>query len=62
VPVENSLMFYQALRAAGVPAEMHLWTKGAHGFGMRKDMGEVSTWPDRWEEWLRANGWLTVTE
>jgi acetyl esterase/lipase len=59
VPVENSLVFYRALCAAGVPAEMHLWQKGAHGFGMDKNAGEVSTWPDRWEEWLRANGWLT---
>jgi acetyl esterase/lipase/type 1 glutamine amidotransferase len=60
VLVENSLMFYQALRTAGVPVEMHLWAKGAHGFGMRKDIGEASTWPDRCEEWLRANGWLDV--
>ncbi len=59
VPVENSLMFYQALRAAGVPVEMHLWPKGQHGFGMQKDIGEASTWPSRWEDWMRANGWLT---
>lgn len=60
VPVENSLMFFAALRAANVPAELHIWTKGGHGFGMRKDLGEASTWPDRCEEWMRANGWLTA--
>ena len=60
VPVENSLMFFQALRTAGVSAELHVWTKGGHGFGMRKDLGEASTWPDRCEEWMRANGWLTA--
>jgi acetyl esterase/lipase len=58
VPVENSLMFYAALRKAGVPAELHLWPKGGHGFGMRSDVGEASTWSDRCEEWMRANGWL----
>jgi acetyl esterase/lipase len=60
VPVENSLMFYQALHKAGVPAELHLFPKGGHGFGMKKEIGEAATWPDRCEEWLRANGWLTV--
>ena len=58
VPVENSLMFYQALRTAGVPAELHVWPKGGHGFGMRPNLGGPSTWSDRCEEWIRANGWL----
>ena len=58
VPVENSLMFYQALRNAGVNAEMHVWPKGGHGFGMRPNLGGPSTWPDRCEEWMRANGWV----
>jgi hypothetical protein len=35
---------------------MHLWPKGGHGFGMRKDIGGASTWPDRWAEWLRLYG------
>lgn len=60
VPVENSLLFYQALRNAGVPAELHLWPKGPHGFGMRADLGEPSTWPLRCDEWMAANGWLTA--
>ena len=60
VPVENSLLFYQALRTAGVPAELHIWPKGPHGFGMKPDLGEPSTWPHRCEEWMRANGWLTA--
>ena len=58
VPVENSLMYFQALRTAGVPAELHVWPHGAHGFGMRGTSGEASTWPDRCEAWLRADGWL----
>jgi acetyl esterase/lipase len=58
VPVENSLLFYAALRAAGVPAEMHLFEKGPHGFGMRQDLGPASDWPRLFENWLRAYGWL----
>ena len=45
VPVENSLMFYQALRKAGVPAELHLYAKGPHGFGMTPGHGAISDWP-----------------
>ncbi len=59
VKIENELMFYQALRNAGVQAELHIYPHGGHGFGMRKDLGEISTWSDRCEAWLRANGFLT---
>jgi acetyl esterase/lipase len=58
VPVENSLMFYQALKAAGVPAEIHLYAKGPHGFGMNPGNGAISDWPHLCEVWLRANGWV----
>jgi acetyl esterase/lipase len=58
VPVENSLMFYQALRKAGVPAELHLYAKGPHGFGMSPGHGAISDWPKLCETWLQANGWL----
>lgn len=58
VPVENSLRFYQALHRAGVPAELNIFPVGVHGFGMRQDVGEAATWPDRCEHWLRAGGWL----
>ncbi len=60
VPVENSLIFYESLRKAGVPAELHIFPHGSHGFGMKKDIGAVATWPDLYENWLRANGWLTA--
>jgi acetyl esterase/lipase len=36
-PVENSLVYYSALRKAGVPAEMHVYIKGGHAFGLRAD-------------------------
>ena len=59
VAVENSLMFYQALRTAGVEAELHVWPRGPHGFGMRTDVptGPL-TWTQRLEEWLTRGEWL----
>lgn len=61
VPVENSLLFYQALTRAKVPAEMLLFEHGSHGMGMRSGLGTASDWPRRAEEWLRARGLLNVT-
>ena len=58
VPVENSILFYQALTRARVPAEMYLFEQGAHGMGMRDGLGTASGWPRRAEEWLRARGLL----
>jgi acetyl esterase/lipase len=58
VPVENSMAFYQALRSAGVPAEMHVYEKGPHGFGLRPDLGPTSEWPKRFAEWLRSRDLL----
>jgi pectinesterase len=58
VPVENSLAFYQALRAAAVPAELHVYAKGAHGFALADGLGPTSEWPTRLEEWMRSHGWL----
>jgi acetyl esterase/lipase len=59
VPVENSILFYQALTRAHVPAEMYLFEHGGHGMGMRDGLGTSSEWPRRAEEWLRARGLLT---
>jgi acetyl esterase/lipase len=53
VPVENSIVFYQALTRAKVPAEMYVYEKGSHGMGMRAGLGTTSQWPRRAEEWLR---------
>jgi len=58
VPVENSVMFYQALRRAGVPAQLNVYEKGPHGFGTREDLGPASGWVDRWLEWMQAHGWI----
>jgi len=54
VGVEGSLAYYLALKNAKVPAEMHLYAAGGHGYGLRKSGDPVSSWPKRAEEWLRG--------
>jgi acetyl esterase/lipase len=58
VPVENSVLYYLALRKANVPAEMHLYEHGAHGVGLALYDPILSTWPGRLADWLRSHGWL----
>lgn len=58
VPVENSILFYQALTRAKVPAEMYLFEHGSHGMGMRAGLGTASDWPARAADWLRRRGLL----
>ncbi|WP_046245690.1 alpha/beta hydrolase [Hymenobacter terrenus] len=57
VPVNNSIVFYQACLRHGVPAEMHLYPKGGHGFGLN-NTATKDGWTDRLRNWLDANGWL----
>jgi acetyl esterase/lipase len=58
VHVENALFYYLALKQAKVPAEMHLYPTGGHGFGLRRTADLVTTWPDRATEWMKSSGWL----
>ena len=60
VPVENSVMFYSALRKAGVPAEMHLYERGPHGVGLAQSDPALASWPGRLAEWLRIHGLLAA--
>jgi len=62
VPVENSILFFQALTRAGVPAEMYIFEHGGHGMGMRAGLGTSSEWPHRAEEWLRNRGLLEAAK
>jgi acetyl esterase/lipase len=55
---ENSILFYLALRKAGVPAELHIYEKGVHGVGLAPMDPVLSTWPDRLEAWLKGRGLL----
>ena len=54
VPPQNSVAFYLALKTAGVPAELHIYEKGAHGVGLAPEDRELSTWPDRMLGWMRT--------
>ena len=56
VPPENSVLFYLALRQAGVPAEMHIYERGNHGAGLARKDPILSSWPDRLADWLRNRG------
>ena len=52
VPVENSLRMYDALRAAKIRSELHVFDRGGHGFGMRSIAGkDVAAWPTLVENW-----------
>ena len=56
----NSLLLAAAAKAAGVPAELHLYDTGGHGYGLRPQADKpVTTWPARCAEWMGRNGWLT---
>ena len=59
VPTDShSVLVYLAWKKAGRPAELHIYSRGGHGFGMRKDKGPVSSWPDRFHDWLELQGLL----
>jgi acetyl esterase/lipase len=58
VPPENSVLFYLALRKAGVPAELHIYEKGPHGVGLAPLDLALSTWPGRLADWMRGRGLL----
>jgi acetyl esterase/lipase len=55
--VENSLVYYQALRGAGVSVEMHIFAHGGHAFGLRaRDGVPITEWPRLAEAWMRSMG------
>ena len=58
IGAQGPLMYYLALKNAKVPAEMHLYPTGGHGYGLRPSKNLVSTWPARAEDWLRSRGLL----
>ena len=54
--INSSLFYYYALKEAGVPAWMHLYSQGGHGYGLRDTGAAVNEWPDRAEDWFREIG------
>lgn len=59
VSVENSIRYFTALKQHQVLAEIHLYQKGGHGFGLGKET-ESPLWTSACEAWLQLNGWASV--
>ena len=53
VPVENSLNYYQGLKKNGVPAEMHIFPSGGHGFALALGKGALEKWPELLLNWMK---------
>jgi len=60
--INSSLFYYYALKEAGVPATMHLYSKGGHGYGLRDTGNAVNEWPYRAEEWFMELGVIEPAE
>jgi acetyl esterase/lipase len=56
VPPRNSIEFYMALKKYNIPAEMHIFRDGGHGFGMNKTNKPVDQWPNLFAQWMKAQG------
>ena len=54
IRVENSIYYYLALKGAKVPAELHVYPKGGHGYGLRASENNVCSWPERAADWMRS--------
>lgn len=58
IKVENSLRYAAALRAAGIPVELHVFERGGHGYGMRRPELPVGVWPTLLRAWMAGRGLL----
>lgn len=58
IKVENVFAYALACKAANVPAEVHTYSVGGHGYGLRPTKNTVTTWPARCAEWMKFHGWL----
>ncbi len=56
---QNSLVYYIALKKAGVPVEMHLYAHGGHAFGLRRTKLPITEWPGMVEKWLGTIGMIS---
>jgi acetyl esterase/lipase len=63
IPVGNTQLMAAAMRAANIPAEVHIFEKGGHGFGIRLATGKpVAIWPELFLNWGRAMGYFAPAE
>jgi acetyl esterase/lipase len=54
VHVENAVAYFLALKSAKIPAELHLYAEGGHGYGLRRTELPVTAWPKSVEAWLQT--------
>jgi acetyl esterase/lipase len=59
---ENCILYYMALKKAGISSEMHIYANGQHGYGMRPGEKSYNKWIDRCAEWLNERGYLKAAE
>ena len=59
VPVENALMYAEALRKNGIPFELHVYEHGRHGVGLAQNDPVLGSWPARCADWLAGKGFGT---
>ena len=57
-PLDHSIRLYEAWKKAGIPAEVHIYSRGGHGFGMRKRGLPADMWTERFRDWLAVQGLL----
>jgi acetyl esterase/lipase len=57
--VNQALVYYIALKNAGVPVEMHLYAEGGHAFGLRRTKLPITEWPQLVEKWLETIGMIS---
>jgi acetyl esterase/lipase len=62
VHIENSTVYFLALKNAKVPAELHIYAEGGHGFGLRPTAQPVTSWPHSVEIWLHTIHMLPATK
>jgi acetyl esterase/lipase len=55
VPVKNSIVYFESLVKYHVAAELHVFQKGGHGFGLAANKDTESSWPDLCIKWLNEN-------
>lgn len=60
-PIASTLLYLEH-KKHNIPCELHLFTKGGHGFGMRDNKQPINAWPKRCEEWMADMGWLPSIE
>ena len=58
--VESSVVYFMQLKNVKVPAELHIYAEGGHGYGLRRTKLPVTTWPTAVETWLHTIGILTT--